>query len=195
MCFEVVRQETDESTIPTKLRSFKPIKESDAVRERTFRLERNGGLWKINNKTWDCEAVDYKPALEDIEIWNLVNTGGGWIHPVHIHLLDWQLLSRNGRPPLPYEQGWKDTFYLGENQTLRVITHFDPDYACAGRYVMHCHNLPHEDHDMMTQFEVGQDGPSPLSDRAKLLPAPPFRDGLYGAQEGYCAEAGCRGNK
>src|SRR3712207_7960017 len=27
-----------------------------------------------------------------------------------------------------------------------------------GKYMMHCHNLVHEDHDMMTQFEVGDDG-------------------------------------
>jgi heme/copper-type cytochrome/quinol oxidase subunit 2 len=24
-----------------------------------------------------------------------------------------------------------------------------------GRYMIHCHNLTHEDHDMMTQFRVG----------------------------------------
>jgi spore coat protein A, manganese oxidase len=24
-----------------------------------------------------------------------------------------------------------------------------------GRYMIHCHNLSHEDHDMMTQFQVG----------------------------------------
>jgi hypothetical protein len=28
---------------------------------------------------------------------------------------------------------------------------------------MHCHNLVHEDHDMMVQFEVGKDGPAPWS--------------------------------
>lgn len=195
MCFEVVRNETDDSIIPTQLRPFEPLNPSEAVRERTFRFERNGGFWKINNKTWNCDTVDYKPQLDTVEIWNLVNAGGGWTHPVHIHLLDWQLLSRNGMPPLSYERGWKDTFYLGESQTLKVITKFDSGYACKGRYVMHCHNLPHEDHDMMTQFEVGEGGPSSLSARAKPLPAPAFKDGLYGAQEGYCAEAGCRGNK
>src|SRR6185503_15658183 len=25
----------------------------------------------------------------------------------------------------------------------------------GGRYMVHCHNLPHEDHDMMAQFAVG----------------------------------------
>ena len=24
-----------------------------------------------------------------------------------------------------------------------------------GKYMVHCHNLPHEDHDMMHQFSVG----------------------------------------
>jgi FtsP/CotA-like multicopper oxidase with cupredoxin domain len=33
----------------------------------------------------------------------------------------------------------------------------------TGRYMMHCHNLVHEDHDMMVQFEVGTGGPDPIS--------------------------------
>ena len=40
--------------------------------------------------------------------------------------------------------------YLGEDETVRVITRFDG----TGKYMMHCHNLVHEDHDMMVQFEV-----------------------------------------
>ena len=31
----------------------------------------------------------------------------------------------------------------------------DPDFK-GGRYMVHCHNLPHEDHDMMGQFSVGE---------------------------------------
>ena len=31
------------------------------------------------------------------------------------------------------------------------------DPTTDGRYMIHCHNLPHEDHDMMTQFRVGAD--------------------------------------
>ncbi len=33
----------------------------------------------------------------------------------------------------------------------------------TGRYMMHCHNLVHEDHDMMVQFEVGSGGPDPIN--------------------------------
>jgi FtsP/CotA-like multicopper oxidase with cupredoxin domain len=177
MAFDVTRQEPDDSQIPAKLgkvRSVEDILAADGltlaqVRTRTFRFGRNNGQWKINNKTWDKNRVDANPGLCDIEIWNLVNTGGGWVHPVHIHLVDLRLLSRNGLPPLPYEQGWKDVFYVGEFETLRVLAKFGPH---EGKYMMHCHNLVHEDHDMMTQFQVGKDGCDPCSAPAHSLPAP-----------------------
>jgi hypothetical protein len=46
-----------------------------------------------------------------------------------------------------------------------------------GRYMMHCHNLVHEDHDMMAQFLVGADSPAcdPITaDRATRKPARPL---------------------
>jgi hypothetical protein len=37
-----------------------------------------------------------------------------------------------------------------------------------GKYMMHCHNLVHEDHDMMVQFQVGEGGDDPIeADRCK----------------------------
>jgi hypothetical protein len=37
--------------------------------------------------------------------------------------------------------------------------------------MIHCHNLVHEDHDMMSQFEVRDDNESdPLGDPCKTLP-------------------------
>jgi len=168
MCFDVVRQESDDSSIPNALRPVAPIPVSSNVPTRTFRFERSGGEWKINNQTWNPKRVEANPDFNAIEIWNLVNAGGSWIHPVHIHLVDLQILDRNGQKPLPYEQGWKDVFYVGENETVRVITRFGPN---RGKYMMHCHNIVHEDHDMMTQFEVGQGGYDPMSAPAKPISA------------------------
>ncbi len=166
MCFDVVRQESDDSSIPDTLRFVQPIPVSSAIRTRTFRFDRNGGEWKINNKTWDKNRIDANPGFGDVEIWNLVNPGGGWVHPVHIHLVDLQLLDRNGRSPLPYERGWKDVFLVADNETVRVITKFGPN---SGKYMMHCHNIVHEDRDMMTQFEVGQGGDDPMKAPAKPI--------------------------
>ena len=85
-----------------------------------------------------------------MEIWEFQNKSGGWFHPVHVHLIDFKILDRNGKPPSPQELGPKDVVYVGENETVRVLAKFEG----SGRYMIHCHNLIHEDHDMMGQFEV-----------------------------------------
>lgn len=174
MRFDVVRQEIgDDSDLPSKLRYVPPIPESSAVRTRKFVYQRTNGLWQINGKIWDENRVDANPKLDDVEIWELRNQAGGWFHPIHIHLIDCQMLDRNGKPPFPYERGWKDVFYVGENETVRVIGRFGPN---TGKYMSHCHNTVHEDHDMMNQFEVGKTNldNDPMSARAKPLPAPPL---------------------
>ena len=139
------------------------------VPDRTFEFIRTNGHWTINGETWE-NVVDSgythcmaEPAQDAIEIWELTNTSGGWFHPVHIHLVDFQVLSRNGSAAnvLPHEKGPKDVVYLAENETVRVAMRFSgppagPGWpAPKGRYMMHCHNLVHEDHDMMMQFSVG----------------------------------------
>ena len=170
MQFEVATKVTDDSSVPGTLRTVQPIAESSAVRTREFRYERSNGLWVINGKTWDHTRVDANPQLGDVEIWTLRNNSGGWFHPIHIHLVDCQILDRNGKPPFPYEKGWKDVFYVGENETVRVIGKYGPN---TGKYMSHCHNTVHEDHDMMNQFEVGNGGPDPVNAApAKPLPAP-----------------------
>jgi spore coat protein A, manganese oxidase len=149
------------------------LKESDAVRTRNFRFERGNGHWTINGTTWedvvnsDYELVVANPGFEDIEIWELHNPGGGWFHPIHIHLVDFKVLDRNGQPPRPYEKGPKDVVYVGEGELVRVIMKFEHQ---RGKYMMHCHNLVHEDHDMMTQFMVGDPGPEDPNDPIKADP-------------------------
>jgi spore coat protein A, manganese oxidase len=139
------------------------------VTTRDFQFIRTNSKWTINGKTWeDVIDSDYtfcmaEPEADSIEIWDLTNTSGGWFHPVHIHLVDFQVLSRNGSAANvhPYEKGPKDVVYVGENETVRVAMRFAGPSAGEGwptprgRYMMHCHNLVHEDHDMMMQFSVG----------------------------------------
>ena len=157
------------------------------VPERQFKFIRTDGHWTINGETWEnvidsgythCMA---EPDQNAIEIWELTNTSGGWFHPVHIHLVDFQVLSRNGSPRnvLPHEKGPKDVVYVGENETVRVAMRFagppaGPGWpAPRGRYMMHCHNLVHEDHDMMMQFSVGDPTHDPAFDPIQAaLPRP-----------------------
>ena len=137
--------------------------------KREFKFIRSNSRWTINGETWENVIdSDYKhcmaePTLGSVEIWDLTNTSGGWFHPVHIHLVDFQVLSRNGSAAKvqPYERGPKDVVYVGENESVRVAMRFSGPSAGEGwneprgRYMMHCHNLVHEDHDMMMQFSVG----------------------------------------
>jgi FtsP/CotA-like multicopper oxidase with cupredoxin domain len=134
------------------------LTEADAVRTRRFEFRRQGGKWDINGFTWEdvinsnFQFLLADPDLGDVEIWELVNGGGGWFHPVHIHLIEFKILDRNGAAPFDFERGPKDVAYVGEGDTVRLITKFGPH---RGRYMIHCHNLVHEDHDMMGQFGVG----------------------------------------
>src|SRR3712207_1036247 len=165
MAFQVTDEAFDTNDpsatrIPTTLVGSDPmtLKASQSKRTRRFRLQRSNGNWMIGDQSWQ-EIIDSgytkalaNPGLNDIEIWEFENSSGGWFHPVHIHLVDFQILARNGRQPFSYERGPKDVVYTGENETVRLIMKFGPH---KGRYMVHCHNLPHEDHDMMSQFIVG----------------------------------------
>ncbi len=132
---------------------------ADAVRERRFRVQRNNAtnIWTLGELSWfDVVDSGYSgswPTPDSATPRSGSSTGGdGWFHPVHIHLVDFKVLTRNGAPAFDYEQGPKDTVYIGENESVRVLMNFGPH---TGRYMVHCHNLTHEDHAMMTQFSVG----------------------------------------
>jgi FtsP/CotA-like multicopper oxidase with cupredoxin domain len=49
------------------------------------------------------------------------------------------------------DAGWKDTVDLRPAEDVEVLVRF-PDLP--GRYVMHCHNLEHEDMMMMATIEI-----------------------------------------
>jgi spore coat protein A, manganese oxidase len=141
------------------------------VRERRWTFEHRGEMWEINGNTWDKNRVDANPGLGDTEIWTFITNSRDWFHPVHVHLVDFQILERNRQPPLPYERGWKDVVYNGEDDNIQIIAQFK---SHKGKYIIHCHNTVHEDHDMMTQYQVGLGGDDPMSAPAKPLPALPL---------------------
>jgi spore coat protein A len=92
-------------------------------------------------------------------------------HPIHLHLVKFQVISRQkfngtvdeqtgkltnirllGQPRVnnPDQDGWKDTEIMLPGEVTKVIAKFDR----IGKYVWHCHILSHEDHDMMRPFIV-----------------------------------------
>ena len=72
----------------------------------------------------DMERTDEVVRLGDIEIWEVSNPGGQ-AHPFHVHLVQFQVLDRNGQPPTGAELGLKDTVLVPAGDTVRIIMHFD----------------------------------------------------------------------
>jgi FtsP/CotA-like multicopper oxidase with cupredoxin domain len=178
MAFDVVGDDFDpaDNAVPDQLNPTNPVMAltaGDAVRTRRLDLVRKNSQWTINGHTWDdvvrsrFALVEANPAEGDVEVWEIRNSSGGWFHPVHIHLVDFRVLDRNGVAPMAHELGPKDVVYVGENETVRVVMRFEG----RGKYMIHCHNLVHEDHDMMSQFEVvAGESTDPMSDPCRSLP-------------------------
>jgi spore coat protein A len=114
---------------------------------------------------WDHPQLTETPYNGSIEIWELYNTTND-THPIHLHLVNFQILNRavftgdpyrpnlkvgSPHPPDPNERGWKDTVRANPGEVTRIIARFGP---FTGIFPWHCHILEHEDHDMMRPFEV-----------------------------------------
>lgn len=121
--------------------------------------------------TW-ADANTIHVIQDSWEIWRVLNLSGQ-THPIHLHLVQFQILRREAYdasgfdpatgeadPPIqhlatlpvpPEEAGWKDTVRVNPNEMAVVAARF-ADHS--GRYVYHCHLLEHEDAGMMRPFVV-----------------------------------------
>ena len=106
--------------------------------------------WTINGKAFDHDRVDAQVALDSTETWLIANTTTQ-THFIHIHDVDWLVLERNGAAPPAWENGVKETFRVDPGEYVLVGSKFTDH---QGLYMMHCHMLEHEDHGMMTTWEV-----------------------------------------
>jgi FtsP/CotA-like multicopper oxidase with cupredoxin domain len=123
---------------------------------RTFKFDRLNGQWSVNGQFMDCHTFRFQVQQNSVENWILTNATGDWTHPVHIHLEEHQILSRNRQPPpLPVERSRKDVTQLHPNERVLLFFRFR-DWL--GKYPIHCHNVVHEDHAMMGLWHVQAEG-------------------------------------
>jgi spore coat protein A len=152
MRFRVTRRVRDDSHVPARLSTIPRLDQADAKRTREWRFTR-GDIgdhhgWLINDTAFDPARIDADVSLGDLEIWRVVSD---LHHPVHIHLNPFQVLTRNGHEPEPTDTGWKDTVDVRPNEFVDLAVRFT-DYA--GWFMLHCHNLEHEDMAMMSTFRT-----------------------------------------
>ncbi len=150
--FDVTGSQNSGGIVPTTLPAITYYNPSDVVRTRSFTLTMTmGGGARINNRTYDLNRIDEEVPGNQLEEWRIVN-GTTEFHPMHVHGVLFQVLSRNGITTLPpSDRGWKDTVLVNPSETVRVLVKFT-NYN--GIYLLHCHNLEHEDDGMMLNFRV-----------------------------------------
>jgi FtsP/CotA-like multicopper oxidase with cupredoxin domain len=131
---------------------------------------------------WHSPTTE-NPGLDTTEIWEIYNATGD-AHPVHLHLVNFQVLDRAGftadvveQPVLQHNGTYGTGFRLENIQVGAVsgpalgyvenapkdmvtalpeqVTRIKATFDKAGRYVWHCHILSHEDHEMMRVLHVG----------------------------------------
>ena len=110
---------------------------------------------------WE-DPVTENPAPGTVETWAIHNFTED-AHPIHIHEVFFQVIGRQrldkrtglpiqaSIPPLPTEDGFKDTVIAYPGEVTRVQMTFGP----GGQFVWHCHILEHEDNEMMRPYRVG----------------------------------------
>ncbi|MFZ0304001.1 MAG: multicopper oxidase [Terracidiphilus sp.] len=160
-------------SLPAKLRPVVAIPESAAVRTRLLTLNEykspkgESMTMLLGGHYWHMPVTE-NPKLDTVEIWTLINLTED-VHPIHLHLVRFQILDRrpfdklhyfvtgnlryigDAIPPDAGEAGWKDTVRADSDLVTRIIVRFE---GYAGRYVWHCHILEHEDNEMMRPYDV-----------------------------------------
>ncbi|WP_376691414.1 multicopper oxidase family protein [Wenzhouxiangella sp. EGI_FJ10409] len=130
--------------------SFEPMPEIDSTGApvRPFDLTQDSMNHYINGLQYDIDRTDFYVPVDTVEIWRFTNNSAQ-PHPMHMHGAQFRVLSRTG-DATPTDQGWKDTVLVRVGETVDIALQFDK----LGLFLFHCHNLEHEDHGMMLNFEV-----------------------------------------
>ena len=163
MRFVSKKPEGDIIKVPAKMATLPTWISEQPVKTRHFELDvqmgmmggaaRGGNGFTINNAFYDPSRIDEVVRLGAVEVWEFKNNSP-LPHPMHIHDIQFRILTRNGKPPALNERGLKDTVLVFPDETVRVITKFENYADDSAPYMYHCHNLEHEDKGMMGQFLV-----------------------------------------
>ncbi len=130
---------------------------------------------------WHAPITE-NPCVGDTEVWEIYNTTGE-AHPVHVHLVHFEVLDREGfsadafPQPVLQHNGSQGLGFRLENivtdgvvsgpgvteQSRRdmvmslpgQVTRIKMTFGKPGRYVWHCYIRSHEDSEMMRPFHVG----------------------------------------
>ncbi|MBL8297398.1 MAG: multicopper oxidase domain-containing protein [Rhodanobacteraceae bacterium] len=158
-----------EAVIPDQLSTLAPLPDTSAWPTRSLRLRMDAaGGWFINDWNFlrDGHAVAFAVKRGTCEVWEIRNSMTSMPHPVHVHGFQFRVVSRSVSPMdvrarqvasggrTPQDLGWTDTVLVWPGEVVRLAMDFSQPYRGTQRYMLHCHNLEHEDMGMMLTFAV-----------------------------------------
>lgn len=153
--FDVKRSVASTGKIPTKLTTLEKLDPSMATKTRTFELAMRpaatSGMHTINNKIFDMARVDEQLPSRATEVWEFRSLDDASIHPMHVHGMQFQVVSWSSGPLNANDQGWKDTVLVFPMETVRVVMRVG---TYPGLFLLHCHTLEHEDDGMMLNVQI-----------------------------------------
>jgi FtsP/CotA-like multicopper oxidase with cupredoxin domain len=127
----------------------------------TFELQRGSANadpeteWLINGQQFEPDKPLIGVKKDSGGVWRIRNGGGGWVHPFHLHMEEHRVVARNGVTAPdgrhPDDSGKEDVVALDPSEEVVISRRFR---TFCGPYVAHCHNLAHEDHNMMFGWEI-----------------------------------------
>ena len=112
-----------------------------------------GWSFSFDGKSFSQTLINHTIKLNAVEKWTVVNNNI-FGHAIHLHDVQFKIISRSNGPVAPYESGWKDTLYPPLGTTAVVLAKFEDFTTTANAYMFHCHFSNHEDKGMMGQFTV-----------------------------------------
>ncbi len=144
-----------------------PRRKPIAARRR-FRIHIDQGRWLINGRNHhdDHGRTRFDALRNSSEIWEFRNDTVSMPHPMHAHAFRFRVLARVGSPPqirrmavdrkgrTPHDLGWLDTVLVWPDEVVRILIDFTQPYSGDQTYMLHCHNLEHEDQGLMLSFRV-----------------------------------------
>jgi blue copper oxidase len=151
--------------IPAQLSTISPIAVADAT-DRSLRLGFAKGRWRINDRVFVMGETPIEVKRDTVETWLIRNYFNSMPHAMHLHGFHFQVLERQTSPEqiavlkvdsegrLATDLGWKDTVLVWPGESVRVAIDFSMPFADAQTYMVHCHNLEHEDGGMMLGVKV-----------------------------------------
>jgi FtsP/CotA-like multicopper oxidase with cupredoxin domain len=178
MRFDVVGEATipDTPPIPSTLVELPPLPTPTDCFQWRFTLEfpklrpdAEFEAFLVNELEFDKNRVDWVVLKGSCEEWELKNDviASDWVHPVHIHFEEGRVTERTIRrdvglpterrvrqtlkPDEDFRNARRDVYPLPEENAVKLRLQFR-DFA--GRYLIHCHNMGHEDGFMMVRWDV-----------------------------------------